>query len=146
MQYFNIFVAVTGGTDGIGKAYARELARRGLDIIIISRSKEKLEKTAQEIGKHSIFVLNFYYISDVLWILALEMQACAKTLQVPIIIIPMLPLSPPPSPNHHQSINIVQNFYHKFLTIFLLYLDISVTQNRYFNTKKSGFSLIYNSV
>lgn len=61
----HIFVAVTGGTDGIGKAYARELARRGLDIIIISRSKEKLEKTAQEIGKRIIFVLNFY-ISDVI--------------------------------------------------------------------------------
>lgn len=61
LNNLNIFIAVTGGTDGIGKAYARELARRGLDIIIISRSKEKLEATAQEIGKH-IFFLNFYYL------------------------------------------------------------------------------------
>lgn len=62
----NIFIAITGGTDGIGKAYARELARRGLDIIIISRSKEKLEKTAQEIGKHIIFFLIFF-ISDIFY-------------------------------------------------------------------------------
>lgn len=45
------WAVVTGGTDGIGKAYARELAKRGLNIIIISRSREKLEKTAQEIEK-----------------------------------------------------------------------------------------------
>lgn len=50
----NCFIVVTGGTDGIGKAYARELARRGMDIIIISRNKEKLDKTAQDIGKISL--------------------------------------------------------------------------------------------
>ncbi|GFQ81705.1 inactive hydroxysteroid dehydrogenase-like protein 1 [Trichonephila clavata] len=45
------WAVVTGGTDGIGKEYARALARHGLNIIIISRNKEKLEKTAQEIEK-----------------------------------------------------------------------------------------------
>ncbi|PRD26725.1 UNVERIFIED_CONTAM: Hydroxysteroid dehydrogenase-like protein 1 [Trichonephila clavipes] len=45
------WAVVTGGTDGIGKEYARALAKHGLNIIIISRSKEKLEKTAQEIEK-----------------------------------------------------------------------------------------------
>ncbi|KAG8193683.1 hypothetical protein JTE90_024045 [Oedothorax gibbosus] len=48
---FGKWAVVTGGTDGIGKAYARELARRGLNIIIISRSREKLERTAREIEK-----------------------------------------------------------------------------------------------
>ena len=44
------FLVVTGSTDGIGKAYAEELARKGLNIVLISRSPDKLNATAQEIG------------------------------------------------------------------------------------------------
>ncbi|XP_038213363.1 very-long-chain 3-oxoacyl-CoA reductase-like [Zerene cesonia] len=40
---------VTGSTDGIGKQYARELAARGCDIILVSRSIDKLKATASEI-------------------------------------------------------------------------------------------------
>ncbi|XP_052739040.1 very-long-chain 3-oxoacyl-CoA reductase-B [Bicyclus anynana] len=40
---------VTGSTDGIGKAYARELASRGCDIVLVSRSLDKLKSTAVEI-------------------------------------------------------------------------------------------------
>ncbi|XP_041972030.1 very-long-chain 3-oxoacyl-CoA reductase-like [Aricia agestis] len=42
---------VTGCTDGIGKQYARELAARGCDIVLVSRSLEKLNATAAEIEK-----------------------------------------------------------------------------------------------
>ena len=38
------YACVTGCTDGIGLEYAAQLARKGLDLILISRSKEKLEK------------------------------------------------------------------------------------------------------
>lgn len=40
---------VTGSTAGIGRAYALELARRGLDIVLISRSHKKLRSVADEI-------------------------------------------------------------------------------------------------
>lgn len=40
---------VTGSTDGIGKAYAHELAKDGLNIVLISRNPEKLELVAGEI-------------------------------------------------------------------------------------------------
>lgn len=40
---------VTGSTDGIGKAYAKELAARDVNLVLISRSLEKLEKTRNEI-------------------------------------------------------------------------------------------------
>lgn len=40
---------MTGGTDGIGKAYAAALAARGFGICIISRNVEKLETVAEEI-------------------------------------------------------------------------------------------------
>ncbi|XP_064556176.1 very-long-chain 3-oxoacyl-CoA reductase isoform X1 [Drosophila montana] len=44
------WAVVTGSTDGIGKAYARELARKGLKLVLISRSLEKLKTVAKEIG------------------------------------------------------------------------------------------------
>lgn len=40
---------MTGSTDGIGKAYAFELARKGFDLVLISRTQSKLEDTAHEI-------------------------------------------------------------------------------------------------
>nr|XP_008121511.1 PREDICTED: very-long-chain 3-oxoacyl-CoA reductase [Anolis carolinensis] len=40
---------VTGATTGIGKSYAHELAKKGLDIVLISRSMEKLKQVAAEI-------------------------------------------------------------------------------------------------
>ncbi|XP_053304793.1 very-long-chain 3-oxoacyl-CoA reductase [Spea bombifrons] len=43
------WAVVTGATDGIGKAYAEELARRGMSIVLISRSPEKLEEVSKEI-------------------------------------------------------------------------------------------------
>ncbi|XP_059049856.1 very-long-chain 3-oxoacyl-CoA reductase isoform X2 [Achroia grisella] len=42
---------VTGSTDGIGKEYARQLAAQGCDIILVSRSLDKLNTTAEEIEK-----------------------------------------------------------------------------------------------
>src|ERR1700740_3598284 len=41
---------VTGGSRGIGKAIARELAGEGVDVAIVARNKEALETTARELG------------------------------------------------------------------------------------------------
>ncbi|GAB0087133.1 very-long-chain 3-oxoacyl-CoA reductase [Sergentomyia squamirostris] len=43
------WAVVTGATEGIGKAYANELAKNGLKVILISRSLSKLEAVAKEI-------------------------------------------------------------------------------------------------
>ncbi|XP_045539052.1 very-long-chain 3-oxoacyl-CoA reductase [Papilio machaon] len=48
------WAVVTGCTDGIGKQYAHELASRGCDIVLISRSMEKLEMTADELAKYGV--------------------------------------------------------------------------------------------
>lgn len=49
LKSFGSWAVVTGSTDGIGKAYALELARRGLNIVLVSRSADKLKAVAEEI-------------------------------------------------------------------------------------------------
>lgn len=44
------WAVVTGASEGIGKAYASALAEKGLNVVIISRTKVELEKVAKEIG------------------------------------------------------------------------------------------------
>src|SRR6266568_1199239 len=41
---------VTGGSGGIGKAIALELAREGVNVAIVARSKGPLEETARELA------------------------------------------------------------------------------------------------
>ena len=43
------WAVVTGATDGIGKAMAFEFARKGLNVVLISRTKSKLDDCATEI-------------------------------------------------------------------------------------------------
>ncbi|BES99264.1 SAGA-associated factor 11 [Nesidiocoris tenuis] len=56
------WAVVTGSTDGIGKAYAMELARKGMNICLVSRNQNKLINVANEIK-------NLYAVS-VKWIKA----------------------------------------------------------------------------
>ncbi len=44
---------VTGGSRGIGKAIARELAREGVDVAVASRGREELEATAKELAEET---------------------------------------------------------------------------------------------
>lgn len=46
---YGSWAVVTGCTDGIGKAYAEQLAKRGLNIVLISRTFEKLEQQSIEL-------------------------------------------------------------------------------------------------
>nr|XP_012307820.1 very-long-chain 3-oxoacyl-CoA reductase isoform X1 [Aotus nancymaae] len=43
------WAVVTGSTDGIGKSYAEELAKRGMKVVLISRSQDKLDQVSGEI-------------------------------------------------------------------------------------------------
>lgn len=46
---------VTGASSGIGKEFAKSLASRGSHLVIVARSKEKLQEVAQEIReKHGV--------------------------------------------------------------------------------------------
>lgn len=57
VRKFGDWSLVTGATDGIGLAYAEHLASKGQNIVLVSRSEEKLQKTGEEIErKHGVRV------------------------------------------------------------------------------------------
>ena len=47
LKKYGSWACVTGCTDGIGKAYAEALAKRGLNIVLISRTLGKLKEQAK---------------------------------------------------------------------------------------------------
>ncbi|XP_068128168.1 very-long-chain 3-oxoacyl-CoA reductase-B-like isoform X2 [Hyperolius riggenbachi] len=53
LKKYGGWAVVTGATDGIGKAYAKELAKRGFNVVLVSRSMEKLQRVAKEIEQLS---------------------------------------------------------------------------------------------
>ena len=46
-----VLLVVTGASDGIGKAYCHELAKQGLNVALMSRSKGKLDVVAEELSE-----------------------------------------------------------------------------------------------
>ena len=50
---------ITGGTSGMGAAFAKLFSEEGAEVVIVGRNKERAEKVAQELNKGS------YYICDV---------------------------------------------------------------------------------
>uniref|UniRef100_A0A8C1HU28 3-ketoacyl-CoA reductase n=1 Tax=Cyprinus carpio carpio TaxID=630221 RepID=A0A8C1HU28_CYPCA len=65
------WAVVTGATDGIGKSYAEELARRGFSMMLISRSQEKLDDVAKSLAppadKKTVFWCNGQSPRDVIF-------------------------------------------------------------------------------
>lgn len=53
-QYKGEWSAVCGSSDGIGKAVSIELAKRGLNVILIARSIDKLQNVATECEKYNV--------------------------------------------------------------------------------------------
>jgi len=43
------WAVITGATDGIGKAYAKAFAKKGISVVLISRTEEKLKAVAKEL-------------------------------------------------------------------------------------------------
>lgn len=43
------WAVITGSTSGIGKEFAKQLAKQGLNVVLVSQSQTKLEETADEI-------------------------------------------------------------------------------------------------
>src|SRR5690348_16309587 len=50
MPHTRPLAAVTGASSGIGAVFARTLAKRGYDLLLIARRREKLQALADEVG------------------------------------------------------------------------------------------------
>lgn len=48
-----LITVITGATDGIGKGYAFELARKGFSILLISRTQSRLDDVKAQIEKET---------------------------------------------------------------------------------------------
>jgi len=57
-------IIITGASDGIGKAAARELHNQGHEVVLIGRSPEKTKAVAQELGA-KFYVVDFSKLSQV---------------------------------------------------------------------------------
>eukprot|EP01087_Luapelamoeba_hula_P005320 TRINITY_DN153_c0_g1_i1.p1 TRINITY_DN153_c0_g1~~TRINITY_DN153_c0_g1_i1.p1 ORF type:complete len:320 (-),score=63.72 TRINITY_DN153_c0_g1_i1:114-1073(-) len=64
----SVWAVVTGASEGIGKAYAIELAKRGFNVVILSRTLKKLQEAQREINtsypKVQVEVKDFDFGSD----------------------------------------------------------------------------------
>jgi NAD(P)-dependent dehydrogenase (short-subunit alcohol dehydrogenase family) len=58
-------ILVTGSTDGLGRAVARELAARGADVAVHGRSPERVVAAAREVGAVAAHVADFASLDDV---------------------------------------------------------------------------------
>ena len=57
MDFKNKIILITGASSGIGKQTAIEFAKKGANLILVARRKEKLELVAKELEKFKISVL-----------------------------------------------------------------------------------------
>ncbi|EDV54884.2 hydroxysteroid dehydrogenase-like protein 1 [Drosophila erecta] len=63
-ERFGDWAAVTGASDGIGKEYAKELARQNINVVLIARNEEKLQAVAKEIAESGADVQTKIVIAD----------------------------------------------------------------------------------
>ena len=53
VKRYGKWAVITGATDGIGLEYARNFAKRGLSLILVGRSEQKLAKVKAELSSHT---------------------------------------------------------------------------------------------
>ena len=57
MNFKNKVVVITGASSGIGEAAAEQFAKKGANIVLVARRKEKLEEVEKKLSKYLIKIL-----------------------------------------------------------------------------------------
>ena len=57
MNFENKVVVITGASSGIGEAAAEQFAKKGANLVLVARRKEKLEQVEKNLSKYSIKIL-----------------------------------------------------------------------------------------
>ncbi|XP_055807032.1 very-long-chain 3-oxoacyl-CoA reductase-like protein At1g24470 [Solanum dulcamara] len=90
IQSYGSWALITGSTDGIGKAFAFQLANKGLNLILVARNLNKLQQVANEIQaqnpntKIKIIVVDFS--SDIVTKGIQEMKREIEGLDIGVLI------------------------------------------------------------
>jgi short-subunit dehydrogenase len=57
MNFKNKVIVITGASSGIGEAAAEQFAKKGANVVLVARRKEKLEQVEKKLAKHSVKTL-----------------------------------------------------------------------------------------
>jgi len=57
MNFKNKVVVITGASSGIGEAAAKQFAKKGANIVLVARRKDRLEEVEKKLSKYSIKIL-----------------------------------------------------------------------------------------
>ena len=57
MDFKNKIVLITGASSGIGRQTAIEFAKKGSNLILVARRKEKLEELEKQLQKFNVSVI-----------------------------------------------------------------------------------------
>ncbi|KAK7399633.1 hypothetical protein VNO78_10820 [Psophocarpus tetragonolobus] len=90
VRTYGSWALVTGASDGIGKAFAHQLAQRGLNLILVSRTFQKLESVACEIrGRHPhtrVKIVEMDFGADNMWDGLRRVEEATQGLDVGVLI------------------------------------------------------------
>ena len=57
MNFNNKVVVITGASSGIGEAAAEQFAKKGANIVLVARRKDRLEEVERKLSKYTIKIL-----------------------------------------------------------------------------------------
>ena len=57
MNFKDKIIVITGASSGIGEAASEEFAKRGANLVLVARNKEKLEQVEKNLEKYSVKTL-----------------------------------------------------------------------------------------
>lgn len=62
LTYINQVIVITGGSDGMGRAVAMNLAGRGAHVVVVARTVSKLQSTVEDMRVSGIVFFSCYSI------------------------------------------------------------------------------------